>query len=317
MVNDMKIDYKDILKKINKKNFVLRNLMMLSGLFLLAISFNIILLENNFVIGGASGTGVILDYLFKINPSITILLFNIFTVTLGFIFLGADTTKKSIIGALVLPLFIEITSGFTAPLVKYFIFDSMLLITLVAGGLVGLSMGIIYKSGYSTGGSDIIILIANKYLKITMGKGGILINGTIVIIGGFVFGIEKLLYTLILLFISSTLVDRILIGISDSKMFFIYTKKEKEIEEFIINVMNTGVTMIKAEGGYSKNKKHMIMCVVSNRDYFLFKESILEIDPGAFFVINDCYEVSGGKKRDNLPFNYDEDSVIIKNDKVV
>lgn len=85
-------------------------------------------------------------------------------------------------------------------------------------------------------------------------------------------------------------------------MFFIYTRKTKEIEKFIINELQSGVTIFDAEGGFSRNKKKMIMCVVPTRDYYLFKESILLIDSNAFFIVTDCYEVSGGVKRSNLPF---------------
>ncbi len=296
----MNFDYKTIINTINKKNFIFRNLMMIFGILLLSLTFNVILLDNDFVIGGASGTGVILESIFGFNPSLVILLFNTVMITLSFIFLGLEITKKSVIGALLLPLFIQLTGGLVEPIEHHFIFDSQLLTAILAGGLVGLSTGIIYKSGYNTGGSDVLLLIANKYAKITMGKASLMINGTIILLGGFVFGITKLLYTIIVIVIYTNIVDRIQIGISDSKLFFIYTKKETEIEEFIINVLNTGITIIKAEGGVSKNPKKMIMCVVANRDYFLFKESIMIIDPNAFFVINDCYEVSGGKKRSNL-----------------
>ena len=98
------------------------------------------------------------------------------------------------------------------------------------------------------------------------------------------------------------MVDKLIIGISDSKLFFIYTKKWEEVRDYVLNDLDTGVTILEAEGGYSKSKNTVLMCVVPNKDYYLFKEIVLEIDPRAFFVINDCYEVHGGMKRRNLPF---------------
>ncbi len=116
------------------------------------------------------------------------------------------------------------------------------------------------------------------------------------------FGINKFIYSLIILFINTTLIDRILIGISNSKLFFIYTKEDELIKEFIIKELKTGVTILNARGGYTEEKNHVLMCVVANRDYYYFKEMVLKIDPHAFFIINDCYEVTGGVKRHNLPF---------------
>lgn len=124
----------------------------------------------------------------------------------------------------------------------------------------------------------------------------------IILAGGFVFGFAKVLYALIIVYLNAIITDRILLGISDSKMFFVYTTEVNKIKEFIVKEIKTGITILDIEGGYSQKKDKMIMCVVRTRDYFLFKEKILEIDPKAFFVINDCYEVLGGVKRANLPF---------------
>ena len=85
-------------------------------------------------------------------------------------------------------------------------------------------------------------------------------------------------------------------------MFFIYSKKYKEIEKYIMSELETGVTLFNTEGGFLKKKREMLMAVVSNRDYYRIKEKVLEIDDEAFFVVSDCYEVNGGVKRKNLPF---------------
>ena len=97
-------------------------------------------------------------------------------------------------------------------------------------------------------------------------------------------------------------IDKILLGISDSKQFFIHTKELNKVKELLIEKLNTGATVIETTGGFTHKKKKMLMCVVATRDYYLFKEAVLEIDPEAFFVINDCYEVTGGVRRDSLPF---------------
>ena len=115
-----------------------------------------------------------------------------------------------------------------------------------------------------------------------------------------VFNINNVAYSAIILYLSSMIIDKMLIGISTSKLFYIKTDKINEVKDFIIRELKTGVTIINVEGGYSAKKGKLIMCVVDNMDYYLFKESVLEIDPKAFFIIDDCYEVKKKKKRERI-----------------
>lgn len=296
------MDYKDIIKIVTKKNFWLRLLISSLAIFLLALNYNVFLVHNNLVIGGTSGLAIILNHLFNVSISLIILVFNIALIIISYITLGKKQTRRTIIGSLLYPLFVELTLPLATYLIPHTNFDNFLLTILVSGLLYGFTTGIIYKMGYTTGGADIIMQIVNKYFHIPTGKASLFVNGIIVGIAGIIFGIPKMLYAIIIIVINTILVDKILIGISDSKMFFIYTKKEKEVADFIINEINAGYTILTTEGGYSKTKRKMLMCVVPTRDYFLFKESVLEIDKDAFFVISDCYEVKGGVKRSNLPF---------------
>lgn len=296
------MDYKEIIKKVTKKNFLLRLLIGALAMFLLALNYNIFLLPNNLVIGGTSGLAIIINHFFGLSPSSIILFFNIVLIIISYFTLGKEQSRRTVIGSLLYPLFVELSLPLATYLIPYTNFDNILLIIIVTGILYGFATGVIYKTGYTTGGADIIMQIVNKYLHIPTGKASLFVNGIIVGVAGLIFGIPKMLYAIIIIVINTMLVDKILIGISDSKMFFIYTKREKEVANFIINEINAGYTILTTEGGYSKTKRKMLMCVVPTRDYFYFKESVLEIDKDAFFVISDCYEVRGGVKRSNLPF---------------
>ncbi len=275
---------------------------MVIGALVLALNYNFFLLQNDLVVGGTSGIGIILHQVFSIDPASFIFISGVILIVISYIFLGVSQTNRTIVGALLYPIFIKLTAPLITDVLPSITFESQILTVLVAGILLGLGNGLVYKAGFTTGGSDVIIQIINKYLKVPTGKSVLITNVLIICIGGFVFGTQDMIYSILVLIISSMLIDRILIGISDSKMFFIYSRKINEVEDFIINKLNTGVTIFSAEGGYSKNKKQMIMCVVPTRDYYYFKEAILKIDANAFFVISDCYEVSGGVKRSNLPF---------------
>ncbi len=298
----MDIDLKKITEKVTQKNFYIRSINLVFGTFLLALNYNLFLVPNNLVTGGTSGIAILLKELFGLSPSIFIMASSILLIIVSYLFLGKEETKRNIIGSILYPFFVSLTVPLASTLLQYLALDSMLIIVLIAGIFSGIANGIIYKTGFTTGGSDILMKILNKYAKIPEGKAIFSVNLVIMIFGAIIFGANKFIYALIILYLNSQLIDRILIGISDSKLFFIYTKKSEEVRKYILEDLKTGVTILEAQGGYSKEENCVLMCVVPTRDYYLFKETVLTIDGSAFFVINDCYEVSGGVKRRNLPF---------------
>jgi len=296
------MDYKKILKMVNKKNIVGRSISLILGTFILALVFVVFLLPNGIITGGVSGLGTIANHAFNIDAAKFIFVANMLLIVVSFIFLGKEKTTKTIVGSILYPIFISLVTPLAEYLSPYLEFDNFIIPIMIMTILYGLSCGIIYKSGFTTGGSDILMQIVNKYMNISLGKASLVTSMVLLACGGFTFGIEKLIYSIIVIYISTLIVDRINIGISDSKMFFIYTKKIEEVQEFIFKEINAGSTLIETEGGYSKEKSMMIMCVVPTKDYYLFKEAVKVIDKTAFFVISDCYEVEGGVKRSNLPF---------------
>ena len=222
---------------------------------------------------------------------------------ISFLLLGVKRTGISIVGSLIYPVFVSLTKPLAVFLSNYIVLDNMILVVLASGLLYGLGYGLVYKMGFDTGGSDIVVRILNKYFHMPEGRCALFIQGTVVLVGAFVFGVNQMIYAILILVIYTGLMDRIMIGISNSKLFFIHTKELEKVETFILHELHTGVTILDVEGGYSKKKGTILMCVVPNKDYYLFKEAILEVDPQAFFVINDCYEVHGGVKAQKLPFN--------------
>ena len=300
---DINFDLKNIKEAVTKKNFYIRSLSFIFGVCLLALNYNLFLAPNNYVIGGTSGLALIFERLFSLEPAIFIAISSVLLVLLAFLFLGWQETSRCIVGSIMYPLFISLTKPLATVFLPHLTFDSTLIIVLISGILYGVSNGIIYKTGFNTGGSDVLMKIISKYKKLPEGKAVFALNVFIMLLGLVFFGVNKFVYSLIILYISTVLIDHILIGISNSKLFLIYTKEEEKVKTFIMEELKSGVTIFDAKGGYSGAKNHVLMCVVPNKDYYLFKETVLEIDKNAFFVINDCYEVSGGKLRRNLPFN--------------
>ena len=103
------------------------------------------------------------------------------------------------------------------------------------------------------------------------------------------------MYALVTLYIISILTDKVLLGISDSKAFYIIAEKDEEIKRYVLEQLGHGVTVFDAKGGFTKEKQKVLFCVIPTKDYFKLKEGIHEIDDGAFFVATDAYEVLGGE----------------------
>lgn len=297
----MMFDYRKIIDDVCSKDFWPRIIVMIVSIFVLAINYNLFLLSNNLVIGGTSGLATIVHSVANINPAIFILSFNLLFILISFFALGPRATGLTIVGSILYPTFVSLTSGFCADLSQKIVLDNFILVALISGLLFGTANGFIYKTGFSTGGADILIQIVNKYLKIPTGVASFFINSIIIVIGGISFGLNKAIYAIIVIAINSQLVDKIMLGISESKMFLIHTNKPDEIKGFL-RKLNTGYTIMRTDGGYSNEKNNIIMCVLSTRDYYMFKNVVEKIDPYAFFIISDCYEVHGGHRRKKFPF---------------
>ena len=292
----MKQDNSDV------KEALIEGIFFVVGVFLYALCFNLFLIPNDLVVSGFSGVAIVVQKLFGWPASTFIYITNAILLIVSFIFLGWKLTKRNIAGSIMYPLMITVSEPIANFLDNYIIGDDFYLVLLFAIILYGVSSGLIYRTGFSTGGSDIIMQILNKYLNISQSKAMIVANSLIIIIGMIVFGFNKGVYSFIILICSTYFIDKIMFGLSDSKVFYIYTKKLRKIKKLILDDFQTGFTSIPSRGGYSQKRGFMIMCVVSNRDYYLFKQKILEIDPQAFIIINSCYEVNGGVKRRTLPF---------------
>ena len=221
--------YKSFVRKLRSKDFIARYFMLLVSSFIIAINYNVFLLHNDIVAGGLSGIAIVC--------------------------------------ALLVPLVIRFTSPLVPYILEYVHFDNIIITLLISGILDGLGYGFLYKYGFSSGGSDIINAILAKYLKIPTGRANLLTNTLIIGIAAIKLGLTKMIYGIIIIYIGSLLIDRIMIGISDSKLFFVHTTNIDKVKDFIITELNCGVTLLDAKGGYLKDDKEIIMCVVPNKDY--------------------------------------------------
>lgn len=292
----MKIFEKDnlsILKEIGRKGLVKRFITFIVGLLLISISYNLFLEPNHLVPGGVTGIAIIINNYIAINSSLIILICNLVLLLVSLILLGKEKTLATILGALLLPLFINLTSYITD---LFYINTSELLLSSVFGGLLfGFGAGLIFKAGFTAGGTDIVNQIVSKYLKISIGTSMLLTDGMIVLLSSIVFGLTHLMYSIIVIYIISFMSDRVILGISDSKAFYIITDKDEEVKAYILKYLNHGVTIFKARGGFKKENRNVLLCVLPTKEYYKLRSGINEIDKDAFFVVTDAYEVFGGE----------------------
>lgn len=277
----------------SQKTKTSRYLVMLLSLLISALLYNLLMQPAKIVTGGVNGLAIINKYLNHVNPSITIFIISLLMLLLSYFFLGKERTSGTLIATFTYPILVEITSYLT----RYIIIDfsDLLVISIFIGVIGGFANGILYKTGFSNGGLPIISQIFYKYFDIPIGKTNFIINTIIVLLGSLIFGTNMIMYALIILFINSLIVDKVILGTAKNKAIYIWTNKEQEIKSFLIKEMNHTATIFDIKGAYQNKKHQMILTVIPTREYFQVTESIKLLDPNVFYLVNDAYEVKGGK----------------------
>lgn len=274
------------------RNNILEYVYVIAGAAVVAIGFNAFLLPNQVASGGVSGISTILHGLFGWNPGLVQYAFNIPLFLAGVVLLGKKFGVKSFVGTITLPLVVLLTDNWEPWT------NNPLLGALFGGIVVGLGIGLVFKGNASTGGTDLLAQIITKYTGLTLGTSVLLIDGLIAISAAIVFDLEKGLYALIGLYVTTKTIDIIQLGFSQSKMVYIITLKEDEVRDAIYAEINRGVTKLPAIGGYTGQERPVLMVVVYQTEFTKLKQLIKTVDPAAFVIVSDAYEVLGeGFKR--------------------
>jgi len=265
-----------------------------------AYIYNAVLVPNNIVIGGVGGLAIVLKDLIGVSTTIFINVANVALIIICYFALGKKETLKQLAGCILYPLFVT----FTLPIASLIKLDfaSPILTCLVGAIIYGLAVGVVYRAGYSTGGMDILVEIISQKFKKSITQISPIINTTIIIISGFVIGPIPVMYAVMFIYISNKVTNFTLNSISTSKMVYVISTKNKYIENYIVNGIQTGATEMRVHSGLFEKKKQMLMCILHNSQYPRFRRKILSLDPEAFILVRNCYEVSGGVKYNFLPF---------------
>lgn len=285
-----KFNLKQLDEKLRSKNAYKNFFMYVIGILISAFAVSILYEPHNIVTSGSTGIAIMLTKVINIDLSLMIFVVCSVLLVVGFAVFGIGYGSKNILITIFSPIFVKATSLLLN--VIEFKEVSLFLLTLLAGVLTGLGTGLIRKSGYCQGGLGVLYDILNQKFKISIGTASMICNTIIMISSLFVFGLSACIYGFVALYVSSLIIDRVMLGISNNKAFYIITKKHKEVKEYIVDNLNHTVTIVNAKGGYSNKKKKMLMCVIPTIEYVRVKEVIKEIDKDAFFLITDSYYVS-------------------------
>lgn len=268
-------------------SFIIINIALLVS----SICYNVLLLPMDIVSGGTGGVATILKTALNISPSLSLLILAIACLIICYIFLGKETTLASTYISIIYPVYVKMTEF----MVDLFIIKKadIFVIAIFAGIISGIASGLIYKQGYNSGGFSIISQILFEKFKIPVAKTTLVMNTTIVLVASLYFGIVKAMYAIIYLYISSYVIDKVILGVSKNKAFFIVTTEADKISSYIIDVLNHGTTEFGVKGGILEKKKDVVLVVIPTKDYYKVKEGVRMIDSKAFFVATDSYEVKG------------------------
>ena len=261
------------------------------GCAIMGLSYSMFLIPHHFVPGGISGLAIIINYFIKLPVGAMIIVLNIPIFVFGLRTMGKKYVLKSLVGMLISSVMID---AFDQVLRIPSATDNKILASIYGGILLGIGLGIVFRGHASTGGSDIVGMVVSKYTGISIGFGIMITDFIIISASGFAFRqLEAPLYGYIVLFISTKVIDMILEGWNYSKLVIITSNRTVEIEKFILNTLERSGTALKSRSLYLNREGEIILTVIHRKQLAELRDYIKEIDPQAFVIINDTYDVLG------------------------
>lgn len=262
------------------------------GMIMVAVGVYFFLIPSNLATGGVSGLAIIIsNFLPNLPVGLLMLILNIILFTIGLLVIGPSFGFKTIYASLGLSGLIWLLQRVT-PISSPVTSD--LMIQLLFGvGISGLGMAIVFNQNASTGGTDIIAKIINKFFYVDMGKSLLMADFLITLMAGLTFGIQAGMYALLGVVLNGFVIDSFIEGLNISKQVTIISSKGSDIKKFIMHELERGVTIYDAKGAYSGEPKEVLITIMSRSEFIKLKTFIKEIDKEAFITVSDVHEVLG------------------------
>lgn len=259
------------------------------GGLLCAMSINTFLVPHHFLSGGVSGLAIISYFLFGLPIGLQIFLMNLPLIYAAYKFIGKEYTMTTVYGTVLFSVAVDATRF----LAGYNVLDDPLLAALAGGIVSGIGSGLVFRVGGNLGGLDVVAAIVKKYYSLNIGVVGFSVNCVIMLLAATIFGLKLALLTLLSMFVSASVIDKVIEGFNRRKTIIIISEKAGRIADAIINEVGRGVTFIHGEGAFTRQDKEIIFVVVTLTQIAKIKLLVRDVDPHAFMIVQDAYEVMG------------------------
>ena len=281
------------MKITGKKPWYMEYLLIIVGTALMATAITSCFDAAGLVTGGFSGIAILVKagtkslYGNGIPLWVTNLVLNIPVFLLAAKIKGVAFVKKALLGDLSLTVWLAVLPAWKLS-------GDFLLVALYGGLLQGVGIGLVFLGGGTTGGTDLLAAIIQNFMRhYSIAQIMQFVDGAVVLVGMYVFGVERALYAIIAVYLVTKVSDGIIEGLKFSKSVYIITEKPDEVSRMVMEDLDRGITGISAKGMYSGQDKLMLFCVVGKKELVHLQEMIDEIDPNAFVIVGDAREVHG------------------------
>lgn len=281
-----------------KRNFVKEFVLVILGNFIVAVGVGIFIIPNNILSGGLAGVAIALYPIFYIEPETMITILTAGFFIFGAIVLGKNFAVKTLLSAITYPIFLNLMSTWMVGVV---ITENLILASIYGGVIVGLGIGLVFRTGASTGGMDIPPLVIHKYTNIPVATLVMITDALTVLLGVATHSIEAALIGILSVWASGYVINKTLsFGGESSKSIMIISDYHEILLERIHTELDRGATLINAVGGFSRDEKMILLVVIMNTQYPLLNKIVMNTDPNAFIIATDAMEVKGNGFTVNL-----------------
>jgi len=280
---------------MTKRNSNLRILkkyiLLFIGSIIAAIGLEIFLVPNNIIDGGIVGISIMVSHVTGLPLSLFLVVLNIPFLYLGYAQIGKTFALSTLFSIVSLSYWVSVfhpIPGLT---------NDLFLAAIFGGIIVGIGVGLIIRYGGSLDGTEIVAILLDKRTSFSVGEIIMFFNLFILTSAGFVFSWDKAMYSLVAYFVAFKVIDTVIEGLDESKAVLIVSDKPEEITETLMARLGRGVTVLHGEGGYTKERKDVLYCVITRLEMAKLKSIVDEVDENAFVTFNDVHEVMGGQFR--------------------
>ena len=261
------------------------------GIILVSISVEYFFAPNNLAAGGVTGAAIVMNAIFpNLSVGVLTLIMNVALFAVAFMFIDGNFGVKTIYSSLGLSVILWIIEKFLNPIA---LTTDILMATIFGSIISAIGMAIVFNENASTGGTDILAKILNKFFHLDIGKSLLIVDFVITFASALVFGIDLGLYAILSVILLGILVDRFIEGFNSCKSIFIISSKNKEISQYIMNELERGCTFLKGEGAYTGRASNVLYAVVNRNQFVRLKNYIKQIDNDAFIAVGEVHEVLG------------------------